>query len=309
MAKPQSKEVMIKLGEDEFCIHTWNINDDKEEEATALVIIYHGMGAHGMYPTVRYAAELFASSTQPSLYKVLAPDMRGHGKSPGLPGYLPSADTVVEDAYQVAKYAITEYQPKKLFLVGSSMGGTIALEVAQKLVVEEEEGATAKTTKDSILAGVILLAPMLKLSVSSLEQSLLSSLASVCPTWRLIPSSSTNAAKQYRDDHKRQECEKDPLVSKSTLLRVGTANTCVSLASRVDQDNTAFLSKVPFWLGVADEDVVVNNQGSLDWYENAPSTTDKTLKRYPALHGLLCEPSPLFDEIAKDILDWTRERC
>ena len=281
----------IKLGDEEFCIHTWN----KASTAESVVVIYHGLGAHGLYPTVRYAAELLA--LPPLSCKVVAPDMRGHGKSSGLQGYLPNADVIVEDAYKVAAYAITEHKPKKLFFAGSSMGGTIALEVAQKVSQSNNKH------QQDVLAGIILLAPMLKLSVSSIARFLLSGLASVLSTWRLIPSSSTDAEKQYRDDKKRQECENDAYKTESGSIRVGTANACVSLANRVEFDKV----EVPFWLGVADEDVVVDKQGCLDLYELSPST-DRTMKRYAALHGLLCEPSPLFDEIAADILEWVRAK-
>ena len=290
MESPHSE--MVKLDHDEFCIHSWNASGDGE----ALILIFHGMGSHGLYPTVRYAAEVFASDTDRK-YKVLAPDMRGHGKSPGLQGYLPSADVVVEDACKVANYAIAKYTPKKLLLSGSSMGGTIALEVAQKLAENEKSDSNHK------VAGIILLAPMLKLSVSSIEQSLLAGLSTMLSTWRLIPSSSTNAEKQYRDSKKREECENDAYTSKGSAIRVGTAHTCVSLANRVSFTSV----RVPFWVGVADEDVVVNSEGSLELFEKAP-VTDKTMKRYPALHGLMCEPSPLFEEIAKDIMDWVNER-
>lgn len=321
MLEPQSE--MIKLGDDEFCLHSWNNNktdasaqqSPTDTTGVVAVLIYHGMGTHGLYPTVRYAAEALAfadplvSSTATSsssllsssggegggereakAWMVMAPDMRGHGRSPGLQGYLPSADIVVDDAYRVAEYVTEKFHPRKLFLVGTSMGGAIALQVAQRLSPDK-------------VTGVILLAPMLKLNVSSLEQSLLSGIATVLSTWRLIPSSATDSSKQYRDEKKREECMNDPLISQSSMIRVGTAHTCVDMASRLDFTKV----QVPFWLGVADEDVVVNNQGSFDLYEQAISS-DKTMKRYAALHGIMCEPDPLFNEIASDILNWIRER-
>jgi alpha-beta hydrolase superfamily lysophospholipase len=271
----------VKLGDTELCFHFWN----KTNSPGSVVIIYHGFGAHGLYPTVRYAAELLAGAS----CTVLAADMRGHGQSPGLEGFIPSVDTLLDDACQVADYALTEFKPKKLFLLGSSMGGTIALQVAQR--------------RPENIAGVLLLAPMLKLSVSSVEQTLLSCLATVVPEWKIIPSSSTNAEMQYRDEAKRQECENDRFTSKSKTIRVGSAYCCVFLAKSVDFSKV----EVPIFIGVADEDVVVDKQGSLDLFDQAPST-DKTIKRYAALHGLLCEPSPLFDEIAKNILDWIHDR-
>ena len=79
---------------------------------------------------------------------------------------------------------------------------------------------------------------------------------------------------------------------------MGIANACVSLANHVEFAKV----EVPFWLGVANEDVVVDKQGCLDLNELSPST-NRTMKQYVALYGLLCEPSPLFDEIVADILE------
>jgi len=36
---------------------------------------------------------------------------------------------------------------------------------------------------------------------------------------------------------------------------------------------------------------------------------DKTLKSYPALHGLLCEPAPLLGIIEDDLIQWLVKRC
>jgi len=274
----------VKLDDVEICCHFWNKGNSKIQDSS-LIIVYHGFGAHGLYPTVRYAAELLAEASEG--YTVLAPDMRGHGQSPGLKGYIPSVETLLDDACQLADYALAEFKPKKLFLLGSSMGGTISLHVAQKRPEE--------------VAGVMLLAPMLKLSVSSIEETLLAGLATIAPQWKVIPSSSTDSEKQYRDETKRKECDADEYTVKGKTIRVGSAYCCVKLATSLTFDQV----ETPFWVGVADEDVVVDKQGSLDLYEQAKST-DKTIKHYAALHGLLCEPSPLFDEIAKDVLDWLR---
>ena len=35
---------MIKLGDEEFCIHAWN----KASTAESIVVIYHVLGAHGL---------------------------------------------------------------------------------------------------------------------------------------------------------------------------------------------------------------------------------------------------------------------
>ena len=299
-----SKKVALGADGQELCVHYWNKptkDTTTPAKSTTVFVIYHGYGAHGLYPTVRYAAELLANDN--SRHIVVAADMRGHGQSPGLKGYIPSVETLLEDATAVCQHAIDTFTPQHIFLVGSSMGGTIALHVAQKYQRKHEQQSSSSSTTS--ITGVLLLAPMLKLSVSSIEQTLLSGLSAVFPQWSVIPSSSTNAEKQYRDPLKRQECEDDPYASKSTTMRIGSAHACVQLAQSIAPEFSHIT--VPLWIGVADEDVVVNNQGSLELHAQAAST-DKTLEHYPALHGLLCEPPALVQQIHADILAWVHAR-
>lgn len=279
--------------------HLWNVKTPPK----ALIVLFHGFLAHGKYPTVRYAAEALAEEG----YSVVAVDLPGHGQSEGLRGYLSSAKEVVEDGIAIVHYAKELVSPDdendkdlKIFLVGSSMGGAIALSVAQQM-------KTATKTTLTMIAGVVLLAPMLQLNVSSVEHTALQCLAFLMPTLPLIPSSATDDSKQYRDEAKRQECADDPLTVSGSKLRVGSALACVDLTLQIRQEQFSDIT-CPFLLMIADQDVVVKNAGSQQLWDRSPSTTDKTQKKYPALHGLLCEPSPLVDEIKKDMLQWIQDR-
>ena len=297
MAEPTSQTV--RLNDFDFVLHTWNkttttATSTPDNSSKGLVIVFHGFLSHGRYPTVRYVAELLASQQN---YTVVAPDLRGHGESPGLPGYLPSRDIVLDDGIAIVQYCQTQLFPEAAqrccFLIGSSMGGTIALSVAQRI--------------PRPITGAVLLAPMLQLSVGAPARTVLRALAQVVPTWSVIPSSSTDPALQYRDADKLQECIDDPYRasgSSNGRICVASASTCVELACGWRDDAMASPMTTPFLVMVADQDVVVQSQGSIDLWEQAPATTDKTLKRYPALHGLLCEPSPLVDTIQQDLVEW-----
>jgi acylglycerol lipase len=313
------------------CIHTWKPPDDAASNTTTtsttatatLVIVYHGFLAHGLYPTVRYAAESLMDSnsncpannnnSNNNNMTVVAADMRGHGQSEGLPGFIASAEQCIADGLAVAQYAVERHfggdSPEKdnnnrnLILLGSSMGGTIALHVANQWNL-------SLLSSHVRLKGVVLLAPMLKLqNVSPLKEALLYSLTCVLPNaWPLIPSSAMEATKQYRDPDKCRECEQDPrIVSLGGKLRLGSAYSCLRLVQLV---SAVPISKTtPVLCMVADEDVVVDSQGSLAYCAQMISGGGKcTLKRYPALHGLFCEPKPLVDTIKSDMLTWIKEQ-
>jgi alpha-beta hydrolase superfamily lysophospholipase len=245
---------------------------------------------------------------------VFAADLPGHGASPGLRGHLPfTADSIVDLGIRIADYAVTRSQqrytsaksndgnPKNLrvVLVGSSMGGAIALASAQLIATRERVA-----WKDR-LAGVILLTPMLQLRVSAIERWLLASLASLVPTWKMIPSHCSSMESQYRDPQKRRQCETDKYRYMSDWFRVGAASTCVELTEAVRSMLRSV--SVPFLVLVADHDVTVDARGSLDLMEQSPSN-DKQLRRYDALHGILCEPPQRLEKIHEDMLDWIRKR-
>lgn len=288
----KAEDSAISIQGIDCCLHTWN-GELSLDTAKGLVLVFHGFGAHGLYPTVRYAAERLAAAN----YIVVAPDLAGHGASGGLPGYISSAKSLLEAGVEVASHVKDKYSSvQKFYLLGSSMGGTISLAVAQKM---------ESTTKGTI-TGVVLLAPMLMLSVGTPARCLLSGLAmipGIC-TAALIPSNSTSPDQQYRDAQKRKECSDDKL-SYSGSMRVGSASACVEMAAHIQFQFTNI--EVPFLLMVADEDVVVKNQGSFDLMEKSPSK-DKTMERYPALHGLLCEPEPLITQIQDEMVGWMDSR-
>lgn len=187
----------------ECASYKWSTEDASKIRGVA--VIYHGFGAHSRYPTVHYASTLLAKSG----FVVYAMDLPGHGASPGVRGLLTGVDNLIEDGVTIAKFAIADSSIMKsseelpLFLVGSSMGGAIALSVAEKM-----------STK---IKGVVMLAPMLSLNVGPSARTALWLLSMVVPRMPLIPSSATNSERQYRDVGRRDECDRDALTYKGKM--------------------------------------------------------------------------------------------
>lgn len=251
-------------------------------------MIFHGFGSHARFPSTFLAAEALSQRG----YIVVSPDMPGHGESDGLRGYIHSCDDLEKDAVgfvQAARDALDE--PLPLFVMGSSMGGALAFRVAQALRQHVE--------------GAILLAPMLAPPASSAVHVLLTAL-SYTPLNRvaLIPSSATSNEKQYSDPDIISQVEKDTLAYKGKL-RVGSVSVLLDLGARCEASLAD--ASCPILCLLAEREMVLNEAARTAaerLVETAPSTAQRTIRRFDALHGLLCEREPLRSTILNEIFRW-----
>ena len=270
-------------------LHRW-IPARNDSQIKASCVIFHGFKAHAAYPTVQCLAELLVEHD----LSVFALDFPGHGTSPGKRGYIENVDVLVQHGLDVVRRASSssDYEKKKIFLFGSSMGGAIALMVSKALHDNNESHA---------IGGVVLLAPMLQLGVSAPVRYLLRGLALIFPKLNAIPSESSNNELQYRDPVKRKEADDDKLAVGGNVC-FASASACVEICARIKENcNSSF--HTPMLVMIADEDHVVDAVASARLAGQFPSS-DKTIKHYKALHGLLCEPDPLLSTIQKDIIEW-----
>merc|ERR1740130_666084 len=168
---------IVRAGGVDCFLWTWSAGGG---ESKGLVLLFHGLGAHARFPSVRVAAEALARGG----FTVCAPDFAGHGLSGGQRGFIHSAEQLEADALLFVEVAQQAHPQLPLFLAGSSMGGAIAFQAALNL------GGQVR--------GLVLLAPMLAPAASAGAQALATFL-SYTPLSRLalIPSSATSNEKQY----------------------------------------------------------------------------------------------------------------
>lgn len=101
------------------------VPDENGAEPRATVVICHGQGDHsGRYDHV---ARYFAQRG----YAVYAHDHRGQGKSGGHRGHIDRFANYYDDLWLVIKTVKARQAGKKLFLIGHSLGGLIAIGYAQ----------------------------------------------------------------------------------------------------------------------------------------------------------------------------------
>ncbi|KAL1528630.1 hypothetical protein AB1Y20_009968 [Prymnesium parvum] len=257
-----------------------------------LVVLFHGLGSHARFPSTSLAAEVLSARG----FAVVSPDMPGHGESHGLRGFIYSCDELEADAIHFAQHARAAHPSLPLFLAGSSMGGAIAFRVAQSL-----EG----------VRGVVLLAPMLAPPASDAVRHLLGVL-SYTPLCRLalIPSSATDNAKQCADPQILAQVERDELAYKEPL-RVGSVSSLLELGARCEASLAQL--RCPFFCLLAEREMVLSPAARAAaerlMVEAATPLEDRLLRRYDALHGLLCEPEPLRSTIVNDIVAWLDKLC
>jgi alpha-beta hydrolase superfamily lysophospholipase len=249
--------------------------------ARAVVVIAHGAGEHsGRYSHV--AARLLGEG-----YAVYALDHRGHGRSEGPRAVIDRIDNAVEDLDQVIVNAASEYPGVPLFLLGHSMGGTIAVRYA---IAHQDR-----------LTGLILSAPLAALEAASPVTRLVARLLStLTPQLGLF---AVDPALVSRDPDVVKAYETDPLVHHGRLA----ARTIAELASAVDSFPAAAGGiTVPTLIMYGSGDRLVPPDGSM-MLNDRIAATDKTLKTYDGLyHEILNEPEQ--DDVMDDMCSWLRAR-
>jgi acylglycerol lipase len=264
-------------------IHVWS---PLHLPPRAVAVLFHGLGGHGLFPTVRYLAELLVAHN----LVVYSMDLPGHGQSYGLRGYLSSSHELLQEGRHLVEHAQTKSPGLPVFFAGTSMGGAVALLLS--LQVET-------------VSGLILLAPMIALAVSPFQRWVVQRLAMLTPKLGLMKiSMSKTADRQFRDKGRKEEVLRDPFLYQGRL-RAASAMTCIELTQMLKE--TLGDIRAPLLCLLAEEDYVVDNTGIDNLMQESPSV-DKTLKEYDALHGLLCELHPVRCQIENDIISWLSDR-
>jgi alpha-beta hydrolase superfamily lysophospholipase len=88
---------------------------------TGTIVLVHGLGEHaGRY---RHVAEFLSRAG----YAIQSFDQRGHGKSPGARGHIPSYEAAMDDIQFFIQLALQKHPGLPLFLYGHSLGGSMVL--------------------------------------------------------------------------------------------------------------------------------------------------------------------------------------
>ena len=255
-----------------------------EADPKAILLVVHGWAEHsGRYINL-------VNHFVPKGYAIFALDQRGHGKSEGVRGYVERFSDYLDDLETFFDIVRKEHGDTKVFLVGHSLGATIAT------------GYTATGTNQQDLAGLILSGVGIKpgQSLSSALIPLARLMSILTPKMGVMV---LEASAICRDQDVVDAYINDPLVNRSKITcRFGAEMLAIlrKLPSEIPQINLPIL----IMHGTADR--LCNPEGSQILYDNVGSN-DRTLKIYDGFyHEIFNEPG--HKQVLADTEEWIDAR-
>jgi len=246
------------------------------------VVICHGQAEHsGRYTHV---AQFFAERG----YAVYAYDLRGQGKSGGVRGHVDRWTQYYDDLWLVIRTAKARHSGLKLFIIGHSLGGLIAL------------GYAARRPKT--ITGVVASSPGLAFIVRvPLWKKALAAVLS-----RIVPRAAFETGIQA------EQLSHDPAVAaayRSDSIRYApvTARLYVewNRATRaVFEDSKSFA--VPCLFMPAGADQICSAQATVDFYNNDPHPDKKLVVWECLYHEIFNEPEK--EKVLETAAAWIAER-
>ncbi len=249
----------------------------------AVVVLAHGVAEH----SGRYAA--LARSLAARGIAVEAMDHRGHGRSEGRRVWVDRFDQYLDDFDKFMSRVQRRHPGKPLFIIGHSLGGTIATLYA----LERKPQAQ----------GIVLISPALRPGRHIPEWTI--------PLGRFLgrylprlPVRKFSSAALSHNMEAVREYEEDPF-DYCGWLPARTAGEILNAIARIQRKTEQF--QYAFLLLHGTGDRMTHPEGSRSFHERAASA-DKTLRLYDGLyHDLLDETEK--DQVQSDILNWLESRC
>lgn len=250
--------------------------------ARAEVLISHGFGEH----SGRYGA--LTDHLAAHRYSVTAYDHRGHGLSDGLPGHVESFSEYDIDLDRIVASVRSRSQSEKVYLVGHSMGGLIALRYAARKV--------------DALAGAIISAPLIAVAVPVPAHKLMIARVGARMKPRMRLDNEIDPANLSRDPEVGRAYSTDPLVNRKVSAK------WFAEATKAMQEVTEWATRIttPVLVMHGTEDKLASLDATKRMFENIGSR-DKELVVYPGFyHELFNEPEK--GEVFERVTDWLDAR-
>jgi acylglycerol lipase len=227
----------------------------------ATVALVHGLAEHAG----RYAA--LAQALNANGIELIAIDLRGHGQAPGERAWVERFDQYLLDAEALVTEAARNDGP--LFLMGHSMGGTIAALHA----IDKHAGH--QRTQQRTLSGLILSSPALAPG-RDVPRWMLAMSQRISRIWPRFPAMKIDAKLLSRDPAVVEANQNDPLVHHGAIPARTGAELLLAM-QRIEQGRAGLRMPLLVWHGT--DDKLTEPDGSRDFGAHAGSF-DKTLTFY-----------------------------
>jgi alpha-beta hydrolase superfamily lysophospholipase len=253
---------------------------EPDGDVAGVVGVIHGQGDHsGRY--ARVAASLGAAG-----YATVTFDHRGHGKSQGARGHIPSYEAFMDDAGWLMDEAARRFPGRPRFLYGQSMGGNIALNYALRCRPQ--------------IAGVIATSPWLRLAFAppAWKVALGRAMDRLAPAF--VQASGLDVTAISRNPAEARAYADDPLNHDRISARLFTA--CYTAGLWALEHAAEFPLPLLLMHGTADR--ITSAEASREFAAKAPNCTFKLWEG--AFHEVHNEPER--DELLATITQWLRQR-
>lgn len=260
------------------------------EQPKAILCLVHGFTEHGG----RY--NRIAEYLNQHGYSVYTFDLRGHGRSDGARALVRSVDEHLSDLGSFFKRVRSRETGKQIFLLGHSMGGTIAT----LFILSQRTDVN----------GLILSGPVFRLGDNVSPAALFKPGYNTSPTvlsivrmiGRLLPRLPTvkiDSGTISRDPEVVRQYEADPLVYHGRT----PAGTGAAIIDAIDKIRKQVKDlKVPLLILHGTADQLADVEGSR-WLHARAGSPDKMLKLYEEFyHELLNEPEKMY--VLDDMVTW-----
>ena len=247
-------------------------------EPKAVLLVAHGLAEHsGRYINI-------VNHFVPKGYAVYGFDQRGHGKSQGQRGYVERFSHFVSDLKTFSGIIRSKHRDAKIFIVGHSVGGTIATAYAVHYQDDFDglvlSGATLKVGA-SVSSGLIIVARVLSLLLPKIGLD-------------VIDASAISQDKTVVDAY-----VDDPLVYQGKIRARLGAELIKAIQILLSQMSKIYL---PILIMHGTADRLSDPRGSEILYDRV-SSRDKTLKLYDGFyHEIFNEPGR--EQVFADMEAW-----
>jgi alpha-beta hydrolase superfamily lysophospholipase len=271
--KTETKQIQTSDQTDLF-VKDWLLDEKSEKRGSILIV--HGLGEH----CERYAH--VAEFLNANGFEVRSYDHRGHGKSSGNRGEIPSENALLEDA----KFIYEDFaanQAEKPFLLGHSMGGGIAIRTAIDKFITPR--------------GLILSSPAItaKLSLSEKLQLKLGRLTPNIAVSNGLKIEYLSHDKQVVEDYKNDALVHDRITPRLANFILDSGQESLKKAANFH---------IPTLLLVAGDDRLVDADGAKKLFAKLPKDF-KTMHLYENLyHELFNETEAERIKVLTDLKNW-----